>query len=94
MSERKLRRVPKWVSNAERREFATEIAAREYGGWEDASSVLLRLGYAKGIYDAMLTPEDIGTIFNLVREVQVNYNATEGCYPEVLKRFNEIKFKK
>lgn len=87
-------RVPKWVSNAERREFAGKLAEKKYEGWNDASSSMLKLGYAKGIEDAMLTPEDIGTIFNLVREAQVNYNATEGCYPEVLKRFNEIKFKK
>ena len=67
MAKRSKGRVPKWVSNAERREFATEIAAREYGGWADASSVLLRLGYARGIYDAMLPEPERPSQYN-------NYN--------------------
>lgn len=101
MSERKLKRVPKWVSNAERREFARKLAARKYGG-QDVSSALLWLGYAGGIEDAMLTPEDIGTIFRISAEilaskpaeVQMGIGGDPEHYAEVLKRFNEIKFKK
>lgn len=38
--------------------------------------------------DFALTAEDIGLIFNKVRELQVKYPATEGCYQEVADWFN------
>ena len=40
-----------------------------------------------------LTPEDVGLIFNKVRELQVKYSATEGCYQEVAEWFNKQRNK-
>lgn len=41
--------------------------------------------------DLALTTDDIGTIFDLVRKLQVKYTATVGCYEEVLQEFNKLK---
>jgi hypothetical protein len=92
MAKKSERRVPKWVSNAERREFAGNLAEKKYEGWNDASASMLKIGYAKGIEDAMLTPDDIKAILTLYHNVIGD--GIENIYPEVLKRFNEIKFKK
>ena len=48
-------------------------------------------GYGQAEIDLALTPEDIGLIFNKVRELQVKYNSTEGCYQEVADWFNGLK---
>ena len=83
-----------WMREDERMAFANKLAVKKFGNIDGDFGRVERLGYASGICDAMLTPEDIGTILDLVREEQTNYNATEGCYPEVIRRFNAIKFKK
>lgn len=46
-------------------------------------------GYRQAEEDLALTSEDVGKIFNKVRELQKNYSATVGCYAEVAKWFNE-----
>ena len=50
-----------------------------------------RQGYEQAKKDFALTPEDIGLIFNKVRELQIKYNSTEGCYQEVADWFNGLK---
>lgn len=47
--------------------------------------------YKKGTFGIVLTPDDIGTIFDIVRKNQVKYSATSGCYEEVLEEFNKQK---
>ena len=44
--------------------------------------------------DFAITPEDVAEIFNKVRELQVKYPATEGCYAEVAEWFNNLKEEK
>ena len=46
-------------------------------------------GYMKAKKDLALTAEDVGCIFNLVRQMQVKYNATSACYQEVADIFNK-----
>ena len=50
-------------------------------------------GYRKAEKDLALTKEDVRTIFNLVRELQVKYSATDGCLQEVADIFNEQRNK-
>ena len=48
-------------------------------------------GYEQAEKDLALIPEDIGVIFNLVLQCQQKYNATSGCYQEVLELFNKAR---
>ena len=50
-------------------------------------------GYNQAQKDLALTKEDVRTIFNLVRELQVKYSATDGCLQEVADIFNEQRNK-
>lgn len=56
-------------------------------------SAYLREGYVEGYEqaknDLALTANDVASIFNKVRELQVKYAATEGCLQEVADWFNE-----
>ena len=51
-------------------------------------------GYRQAVQDFALTPEDVADIFNKVRELQVKYNSTEGCYAEVAEWFYNLKEEK
>ena len=53
-----------------------------------------RRGYHDDQQSFCLSPEDIGKIFNKVRELQVKYNATEACFEEVAEWFNNLKEEK
>ena len=46
-------------------------------------------GYMAAKKDLALTAEDVGCIFNLVRQMQVKYTATSACYQEVADIFNK-----
>ena len=48
-------------------------------------------GYEQAEKDLALIPEDVGVIFNLVRELQVKYADVRECYEEVLILFNEAR---
>ena len=48
-------------------------------------------GYEQSEKDLALTPEDVAKIFNKVRELQAKYPATEACFEEVAKWFNNLK---
>jgi hypothetical protein len=80
-------------------ERAREYSARVSGGFILDDRVA---AYKSGFQDAMLTEEDIGTIFRISSEilaskpteVQMGIEGDPEHYAEVLKRFNEIKFKK
>ena len=48
-------------------------------------------GYREAEKDCALIPEDMGVIFNLVRELQAKYTDVRGCYEEALKMFNDAK---
>jgi len=50
-------------------------------------------GYEQAEKDLALTKDDVWCIFNLVRELQTKYPATEGCLQEVADIFNEQKNK-
>ena len=50
-------------------------------------------GYRKAEEDLALTKDDVWCIFNLVRELQTKYPATEGCLQEVAVIFNEQRQK-
>ena len=45
-------------------------------------------GYEQAEKDLALTKDDVWRIFNLVRELQTKYPATEGCLQEVADIFN------
>ena len=79
-------------------ERAREYSARVSGGFILDDRVA---AYKAGFQDAMLTPEDIGTIHKLRDDVYTELSAGKikvmgksDINAEVLKRFNEIKFKK
>lgn len=46
-------------------------------------------GYGQAEKDLALTADDVKNIFNKVRDKQVKYCATEGCYQEVADWFNK-----
>ena len=46
-------------------------------------------GYEQAEKDLALTKDDVWCIFNLVRELQTKYPATEGCLQEVADIFNK-----
>ena len=50
---------------------------------------LIERGYRLAEQDLALTAEDVGCIFNLVRQMQVKYNATSACFQEVADIFNK-----
>lgn len=52
---------------------------------------LFKEGYEHAEKDLALTPEDMGVIFNLVRELQSKYNDVSGCYEEALELFNKAR---
>lgn len=43
--------------------------------------------------DLAITADDVWCIFNLVRDLQTKYSATEGCLQEVADIFNEQRKK-
>ena len=51
----------------------------------------IEAGYELAEKDLALTPEDMGVIFNLVRELQYKYNDLSGCYEEALGLFNKAR---
>ena len=53
----------------------------------------VKFGYEQAEKDLALMKEDVRTIFNLVRELQVKYSSTEGCLQEVADIFNEQRKK-
>ena len=55
---------------------------------------LFKEGYEQAEKDLALTPEDIGVIFNLVRNLQVKYTDYHGCFAEALKMFNDARYGK
>lgn len=50
-------------------------------------------GYEQAEKDLALTTDDVWRIFNLVRELQTKYSATDGCLQEVADIFNEQRQK-
>lgn len=50
-------------------------------------------GYEQAEEDLALTKEDVRCIFNLVRDLQTKYSATEGCLQEAADIFNEQRKK-
>lgn len=50
-----------------------------------------KAAYEQAERDLALVPEDMGVIFNLVRELQAKYTDIRGCYEESLKMFNDAK---
>lgn len=50
-------------------------------------------GYEQAEKDLALTKDDVWRIFNLVRELQTKYPATEGCLQEVADIINEQRKK-
>lgn len=68
-----------------------------FGTFDIDHNAPYRKGYAQGYEqaekDLALTKEDVRTIFNLVRELQVKYSSTEGCLQEVADIFNEQRKK-
>lgn len=48
-------------------------------------------GYEQAEKDLELTAEDIREIFNKVRAESLKWTATEACFPDVAKWFNEYK---
>ena len=70
------------------------LPARRGGYYADNH---LRDGFVKGYEqaekDLALTKDDVWCIFNLVRELQTKYPATEGCLQDVADIFNEQRKK-
>lgn len=52
------------------------------------SRIIFLQGYERAEKDLALTKDDVWCIFNLVRELQTKYPATEGCLQEVADIFN------
>lgn len=71
-------------------ERAREYSAKVSGGFILDDRVA---AYKSGFQDAMLTPEDIKIIHEIAEDVWKPNCDEQECYQEVLKRFNEIKFK-
>lgn len=102
MSKIKFRKVSDFISEAKRGEFARAVADQRWPDNDSVADAYGKIGYIRGITEAMLTPEDIGTIFRISAEilasksaeVQMGIEGDPKHYAEVLKRFNEIKFKK
>jgi len=76
---------------------AEEAALRAYP--KDRKGVLYDLarrsiiqGYERAEKDLALTKDDVWCIFNLVRELQTKYPATEGCLQEVADIFNAQRY--
>ena len=92
MSKRMLRKVSDFISEAKREEFAREVADRRWPDNDSVADAYGKIGYIRGLTEAMLTQEDIKLILTLYHNVIGD--GIENIYPEVLKRFNEIKFKK
>ena len=73
---------------------ATKVAVEKYphvtfdGEIGDSLRAACAVGYMQAQKDLALTKEDVRAIFNLVRELQVKYYATEGCLQEVADIFN------
>lgn len=69
----------------------------EINGLLTQLSDMLTEGYYHGYEDAekdlALTKDDVWCVFNLVRELQTKYPATEGCLQEVADIFNEQRKK-
>lgn len=66
--------------------------------WEDSvldgeRRRLFVKGYEQAEKDLALTKDDVWCIFNLVRDLQTKYPATEGCLQEVADIFNEQRDK-
>ncbi len=59
--------------------------------WDDNKEprAIYLQGYEQAEKDLALTKDDVWTIYNLVRELQVKYSATDGCLQEVADIFNE-----
>lgn len=70
-----------WDNEAERRAVIGTFKQGYYEGYKHAEK------------DLELTKEDVRTIFNLVRELQVKYSAVDGCLQEVADIFNEQRKK-
>ena len=89
----------KWMEECERDVLANELAQKKYPDAEGDYAVGVRIGYSNGLYDAMLSLEDIKRIHELIYDCRESSEPLKGqeeidFYTEVLKRFNEIKFKK
>ena len=54
---------------------------------------IFQQGYEQAEKDLALTKDDAWCIFNLIRELQTKYSATEGCLQEVADIFNEQRKK-
>ena len=48
-------------------------------------------GYRQAEKDCALTPEDVGVIYNLVRNLQYQYDDMNECYYEALRLYDEAK---
>ena len=79
---------------------ASKVAVEKYphgtfdGEIGDSLRAACAVGYMQAEKDLALIPEDMGVIFNLVRDLQSKYSATEGCYAEALRMFNEQRYGK
>lgn len=97
----KFRKVSDFISEAKRGEFAREVADRRWPDNDSAADAYGKIGYIRGLTEAMLTEGDIGTIHKLRDDVytelsagKIKVSGKSDINAEVLKRFNEIKFKK
>ena len=89
------------MSKAE--EFALKHFPVEMGlepSWNDkpieADTNRFNRRFAEMVYEwaeqeLALTAEDVARIFNKVRQMQVMYSATDGCFQEVADWFNEMR---
>ena len=83
----------KWLITPTMLKKAAEAFPHDVYKGEEGDS--LRWAFVVGFHQAnkenALIPEDMGVIFNLVRECQTKYCETRGCYEEVLELFNKAK---
>ena len=77
------------MSRAEERADAYAKSHEKLGYNYFQSFDAVKYGYLQAEKDLALTADDVASIFNKVRELQVRYPATEGCFQEVADWFNE-----
>lgn len=89
----------KWLNNAEKRAFTNGLAEAKFGEVKDMYGKGLRIGYARGIENAMLTPEDIQKLDVMIQAKRKGVTGmftakifTPEQYTEILGKFNEMKF--
>lgn len=81
------------MTKADKRALAYAKSHAYLGYDYDQTYDAVKYGYLQAEKDLALTKDDVWCVFNLVRELQTKYPATEGCLQEVADIFNEQRKK-